>query len=94
LGFVPVTVTSSIVASFGLDAERGVLVLWVESGGPASEAGLRDGDVITAVDVTQVYNMSDLWHALLKDGSEPVARLSVVRKATQEKILLRRPAAK
>lgn len=94
LGFVPVTVTSSIVASFGLDAERGVLVLWVESGGPASEAGLRDGDVITAVDVTQVYNMSDLWHALLKDGSEPVARLSVVRKAAQEKILLRRPVAK
>lgn len=94
LGFVPVTVTSSIVASFGLDAERGVLVLWVESGGPVSEAGLRDGDVITAVDVTQVYNMSDLWHALLKNGSEPVARLSVVRKATQEKILLRRPVAK
>ncbi|MDO8546128.1 MAG: trypsin-like peptidase domain-containing protein [Nitrospirales bacterium] len=94
LGFVPVTVTPSIVASFGLDADRGVLVLRVESGGPASEAGLRDGDVITAVDVTQVYNMSDLWHALLKDGSEPVARLSVVRKATQEKILLRRPVAK
>jgi serine protease Do len=94
LGFVPVTVTSSIVASFGLDAERGILVLWVESGGPAAEAGLRDGDVITAVDVTQVYNMSDLWHALLKDGSEPVVRLSVVRKATQEKILLRRPVVK
>ena len=94
LGFVPTTVTSSIVASFGLDAERGVLVLWVESGGPAAEAGLRDGDVITAVDVTQVYNVSDLWHALLKDGSEPVARLSVVRKAAQEKILLRRPVTK
>jgi S1-C subfamily serine protease len=94
LGFVPVTVTSSIVASFGLDAERGVLVLWVERDGAAATAGLRDGDVITAVDVTQVYNMSDLWHALLKDGSEPVARLSVVRKAAQEKILLRRPAMK
>jgi S1-C subfamily serine protease len=82
------------VASFGLDAERGILVLWVEPGGPAAEAGLRDGDVITAVDVTQIYNMSDLWHALLKDGSESVVRLSVVRKATQEKILLRRPTAK
>jgi S1-C subfamily serine protease len=94
LGFVPITVTSSIVASFGLDADRGVLVLSVEAGGPAAEAGLRDGDVITAVDVTQIYNMSDLWRALLKDGSESVVRLSVVRKATQEKILLRRPVAK
>ncbi len=94
LGFVPVTVTASVVASFGLDAEWGVLVLGVEPGGAAAEAGLRDGDVITAVDATQVYNMSDLWHALLKDGSEPAVRLSVVRKAIQEKILLRRPVAK
>ena len=94
LGFVPVTVTSSIVASFGLDAERGVLVLSVEAGGAAAAAGLRDGDVITAVDVMQIYNMSDLWRALFKDGSEPVVSLSVVRKAAQEKIVLRRPVAK
>ncbi len=94
LGFVPVTITSSIVAAFGLDVERGVLVLRVEAGGLAAESGLREGDVVTAVDVTQVYNMSDLWHALLKDGTAQIARLSVVRKATQEKILMRRPAAK
>ena len=65
LGFVPVTITASIVAAFGLDVERGVLVLQVEPGGVAAEAGLRDGDVVTAVDVTEIYNMSDLWHALL-----------------------------
>ena len=94
LGFVPVTITSSIVAAFGLDVERGVLVLRVEAGGLAAESGLREGDVVTAVDVTQIYNMSDLWHALLKDGTSPMARLSVVRKADQEKILMRRPVAK
>ena len=94
LGFVPVTITASIVAAFGLDVERGVLVLGVESQGLAAEAGLREGDVVTAVDVTQIYNLSDLWHALLKDGTSPTARLSVVRKATQEKILMKRPAIK
>jgi S1-C subfamily serine protease len=94
LGFVPVTITASIVAVFGLEVERGVLLLQVEPGGLAAESGLREGDVVTAVDVTQIYNMSDLWHALLKEGSSPMARLSVVRKATQEKILMRRPGTK
>lgn len=94
LGFVPVTITPSIVAAFGLDVERGVLVLQVEKAGVAAEAGLRDGDVVTAVEVTQIYNMSDLWHAFLKEGAPPMARLSVVRKAAQETILMRRPVAK
>lgn len=94
LGAVPVTITASIVAAFGLDVERGVLLLQVESGGIAAESGLLEGDVVTAVDVTQIYNMSDLWHALLKDGSSSMARLSVVRKSTQEKILMKRPGTK
>jgi serine protease Do len=94
LGFVPVTITSSVVASFGLEAERGVLVFRVEPGSAAAEAGLREGDVVTAVDVTQIYNMSDLWHALLKDGTDPMIKLSVVRKTAQERILLKRPVTK
>jgi serine protease Do len=94
LGFVPVTITSSIAAAFELDVERGVLVLQVEDNGLAAEAGLQNSDVITAVDVTQIYNMSDFWHALLKESAPPVARLSVVRKATQEKIHLKRPVGK
>jgi S1-C subfamily serine protease len=95
LGFVPVTITGSVVASFGLDVERGVLVIWVEPGSAAAQAGLREGDVVTTVDITQVYNMSDLWHALLKDGStSPTVTLSVVRKSAQEKIQLKRPVTK
>src|SRR3989442_1492569 len=95
LGFVPVTITGSVVASFGLDVERGVLIVWVEPESLAAQAGLREGDVVTAVDITQIYNMSDLWHALLKDWSPSLAvTLSVVRKSTQEKIPLKRPVTK
>ena len=69
-------------------------MLQVEENGLGAEAGLRDQDVITAVDLTQIYNMSDLWHALLRNGASPVARLSVVRKSAHENILIRRPINK
>jgi S1-C subfamily serine protease len=94
LGFIPLTITPSVVAAFNLDVERGVLVLKVEEGGVGAEAGLREQDVITAVDFTQIYNMSDLWHALQKNAATSTARLSVVRKAAQENILMRRPVTR
>ncbi|MGH7231671.1 MAG: trypsin-like peptidase domain-containing protein [Nitrospiraceae bacterium] len=80
LGFLPVTVTPSIVASFALDTDRGVLAAQVEPSKPAAESGLQNGDVITAVDNTQVYNMSDFWHAYLRDGEQPPAQLTVYGK--------------
>jgi len=94
LGFVPITITASIVAAFDLQVERGVLVLQVEENGLAAEAGLRNEDVITAADAAQIYNMSDLWHALLKDAEAPMVRLSVVRRSSQENILIPRPIQK
>ena len=34
----------------------------------APRVGFEIEDMITAVDAAQIYNMSDLWHALLKDA--------------------------
>jgi serine protease Do len=94
LGFIALTITPSVVAAFDLDVERGVLVLEVEDNGLGAEAGLRDHDVITAVDLTQIYTMSDMWHALLRNGASPIARLSVVRKSAQENFPIKRPINK
>jgi S1-C subfamily serine protease len=63
LGFIPVTVTPSIVASFNLDVDRGVLAVQVEPSRPAAQAGLQVGDVITAIDNVPLYNSGDFWHA-------------------------------
>src|SRR5438105_13905915 len=68
-GSVPVTITGSVVASFGLDVERGLSVIRVERESPACQAGLRAGDVVTAVDMDEVCKVSDRWHGLPKVGS-------------------------
>jgi serine protease Do len=92
LGFTPVTVTSSVVASFNLEVDRGILAVHVEPSKPAAQAGLRSGDVVTAVDQTQVYNMGDFWHAYLRGPDQTPAQLTVQSKTGQITITLPRIA--
>ncbi len=47
-------VTSDIAESLGLDRPQGVLVTSVSEDSPAAEAGLEVGDLVTAVDGTEV----------------------------------------
>ena len=83
LGFIPVTVTPSIVASFNLDVDRGILAVQVEPQKAAAQAGLQVGDVITAVDDTQIYNLGDFWHAFLRSDEQAPAKLTVYGKNGQ-----------
>ncbi len=53
-------VTPDIANAMGLDKAGGALVARVEANSPAAKAGLKQGDVITAVDGQPVRNASDL----------------------------------
>jgi serine protease Do len=53
-----------IAERFGLPAERGVIILEVESNSPAEAASLRREDVITALDSTGIEDSGDLLAAL------------------------------
>jgi S1-C subfamily serine protease len=96
LGFIPVTVTPSIVASFNLEIDRGVLAVQVEPSKLGSQAGLSAGDVITEIDTVQVYNTGDFWHMYLRAGGQVPAQLTVFGKKGQFTMALPRtpsPAA-
>ncbi len=90
LGFVPLTVTPSIVASFNLEVDRGVLVLQVDPNKPAGLAGLSAGDVITALDGQSLYNVGDFWHAYLRPDQTTPAQLAVYGKNGQTAVSLDR----
>ncbi len=91
LGFTPVTITPSIMASFALEGDRGVLALNVEPGKPGADAGLQNGDVITAVDQHQIYNVGDFWHALCRSADQPILQLTVQGKSGPSTISMQRP---
>lgn len=90
LGFIPVTVTPSIVSSFNLEVDRGVLAVQVEPDKPGAQAGLSVGDVITAVDNVQIYNVGDFWHAYLGSADTGPAQVTVFGKNGQVAVTLPR----
>jgi S1-C subfamily serine protease len=90
-GFTPVTVTPSVAASFGLEVDRGILVLNVDSSKLAGISGLQTGDVITALDQHQIYNMGDFWHNVMREGEPPTILLTVQGRSGQSNVSLQRP---
>jgi len=71
-------VTPSIARQNSLAADRGVAVQ-VVPGGPAAQAGVRDGDIITAIDGQQVQTGGDLQNGIRRHKPGEQLRLRVVR---------------
>ncbi len=92
-GFTPLTITPSVAASFGLEVERGILAVNVDPTKAAGTAGLRDGDVITALDHRQIYNMGDFWHSIMQDEASTL-QLTVQGRTGPSTIRLQHPSAK
>ena len=60
LGVKSQTVSAEIAASLGLDRPQGIVVTEVYAGGPGARAGLREGDIITAIDGQAVNDQGGL----------------------------------
>jgi S1-C subfamily serine protease len=67
----------------------GALVTEVSAGGPAAQAGLTPGDIITAVDGTIITSQIDLASALFARQVGDRAEFSVLRNGTRAKSTVR-----
>jgi serine protease Do len=68
-----------VCKAFGLSAECGVVVVAVTAGGPASRAGLRDGDVITEIDGVKTPNGTALLNVVADMAVGKTIRVKVNR---------------
>jgi Do/DeqQ family serine protease len=97
LGVAVQPVTADLAASLGLDTVSGAIVGQVESGSPAEAAGLRQGDVIVALNGNEVVDSNALRNdiAAMTPGSK--ASLTVLRdgekKTVDVTVTEREPAA-
>ncbi len=71
-------VTPAIAAANGLPVDYGIAVEPVP-GGPAAQAGVRSGDIITAVDGTPVRTVQEFQRALLAHQPGQTVQLTIQR---------------
>jgi serine protease Do len=64
LGISLVTVTPAIVRNYDLNIDKGALIYYLNPGTPASNAGLRPGDVITVFDDIEIETADDVILAI------------------------------
>ncbi|MDJ0749468.1 MAG: trypsin-like peptidase domain-containing protein [Woeseiaceae bacterium] len=70
----------------GIHQSHAVLAAGIEQGGPAAEAGLREGDVIVAVGDSPITGVDDLLRTMNADRINRLTRIHVVSQG-QRKLL-------
>ena len=89
LGIYLSDLTPEAARRFDTQTEYGVLVEEVESGGPADSAGLKRGDIITALDSAEVRSSGDLLSALRRYQPGDSVEVTVLRDGKQLGVELR-----
>ncbi len=85
IGISTMELTKQLADYFGITGGRGVLVTSVAEDGPAAKAGVKAGDVITAVDGEAVDSPGDIARAINRKKEGEVS-LTVIRNRTQQTI--------
>ena len=85
IGVSTIELTKQLADYFGITGGKGVLVTSVTQDGPAAKAGVRAGDVITAVDGEAIDSPGDISRVINHKKEGDVA-LTVVRNRAQQTI--------
>lgn len=80
IGVEPQDLTPELAENVGLATGAGVIITGVLQNGPAAQAGIRPGDVVTAVAGRPVSNVAQLLSAVAALQPGTPATLDVVRK--------------
>lgn len=76
--------------ALGIDvaAEYGVVIIETTNNSPAAEAGLKPGDVITAIDGDKIKSMSDLKRNLYEYKENDNAEITIMRNGQEQKVTM------
>src|SRR4051812_22774806 len=85
VAIAPAHVARRLRRAVGLPEREGLLVRWVEEGGPADRAGIEKGDLIVAAAGEPVARVDDLQPRLDAAGADGIV-LTVVRGADEREV--------
>ncbi|WP_242222508.1 DegQ family serine endoprotease [Shinella zoogloeoides] len=81
-------VTSEVAEALGLDRARGALISRVQPGSPAEKAGMKPGQVVTAVNGIAVEHPDALGYRLTTVGIGGTARITVIADGKEKELTL------
>jgi serine protease Do len=84
LGVAVQDVTPAITRGLGLSVEGGILVSDVTPGGPAAQAGLQRGDVITSIDGKAVTDVGHFRNLVAGTAPGTRVQLTILRNGRQQ----------
>jgi serine protease Do len=84
LGVTVQSVDSDLAASFNLPAARGAIVTSVQNGSPAERAGLKRGDVITAINKQPVIDNNSLRNLVASMAPGSTAQVTAIRNGREQ----------
>jgi S1-C subfamily serine protease len=82
----PVDVSEAARQALQREQSHGLLVLWLEDGGPAAKSGLLVGDILVAVSGQPVGDADDLFSALGSDAVGQAIAVEVLRGGRPETV--------
>jgi len=88
LGFTVEEITDAIYRGRRLEDKEGALVSFVEVGGPAGEAELREGDIIRKIEKFSIKDIETLKEALKKLKDQKYVLFTVLRGKEKRFVLL------
>jgi Do/DeqQ family serine protease len=88
IGIAVQTATPEIAKALGVPVERGAVIGSVEKGSPAEQAGLRSGDLITAIDGREVADANDVRNRIGLKELGSVVEITYYRKAQMQSVKL------
>jgi serine protease Do len=86
LGVLTTDLSSEDAGRFDLPVDSGALVVQVVPGSPAREAGVRKGDIITALGDATIVGYGDLLGALRDHEPGDTVTLTIFRNAEEKKL--------
>jgi len=89
LGVSVQNVTSDMAANLGLKHPGGVIVGSVTAGSAADRAGLKQGDVITALNGEAVHDFNSLRNRIASAGPGTNADLTIIRDGSERHVTVR-----
>lgn len=89
LAMQPVQIPESLQKKAGVNAGVGLLVMHVESGGPADAAGVLLGDILMAMDGQSFTDLDDINEALARKGVGQDVHTSLIRGGQQLSFTIR-----